>query len=148
MVKSVFFTTFAVVCAVIAIFVTNNQLWCRHWFVLVTFGQFPGLKTYGPSCDNAPFMPFEKSTRFSKHKHCFNETGGIYWYDANRNLTMTKQILLKAVEDHCPVLIARPFHDDKCFQRLEEFAAKNPDFNVRQKDNVDELMDGLTLFPK
>ncbi len=146
--KSFIKTTLALCFALVAILVALDPIFWRHWFVLVTFGKFPGLKTYGPSCDTTPIMSLEKSTRFSTHKHCFNETGGIYWYDAAHNETLSQQLLLAAVEKHCPILVYRPFKDDKCFERLQYLGDKYPDLDVRVKTNVDELMDGLRLFPE
>ncbi len=148
MMKLSFKTILGGLCALVAILVALDPIFWRHWFVLLTFGQFPGLKTYGPSCDATSVPSLEKSARFTKHKHCFNETGGMFWYDAAHNESLTKEILLKAVEKHCPVLVSHPFKDDKCFERLESFAEQNSDFELRVRENFDDVMDNSKSFPE
>jgi hypothetical protein len=145
---SLIISTFAVVCALVAIIIANNALIIRHWLVLVTFGKFSPIKTYGRSCESTPILDIKKSTRFTTHRHCFNATGDFFWHDAKHNETTMKAILLQAVADHCPILIHRPFKDHKCYERLRRFGKSNPNLLLRAKVNTDEFMDGGDVFPK
>ena len=146
--SNLFFSFFVAILSVCAVYVSwNNAILSKHLVILLTLGQVPGLKTAGPDCDSVVVPESRKSTRFGKHAHCFNSTGGFYWYNAHHNEDITKMILLKALNDRCPVLVHQPFKDDQCKTRLAQFANANPDYEVRVKENVDSVMDEGLLFP-
>jgi hypothetical protein len=134
----------AVVAGVVALIVSRNSLNLRHWAVLLTFGKFPGLKTYEATCDTTPVY---ESNRFTKYKHCFDEEGKIFAVDANHNEAVMRETLLKAVKDRCPVLVYKPFNDHKCYERLHEVAVNDKNLQVRVKENIPLLMHNDSWFP-
>lgn len=139
----------AVLVAFLAYLASQNPLLARHYFVMVTFGKFPGVQTYGPSCDDVPIQNPHLSTRYTKHRHCFNETGQLFWHDVNRNESATKEIINRAIQERCPVLVFRPFRDHQCLQRLKNLGEVDSNATtIRVKQNSDRLMDGCTEFPK
>lgn len=134
--KNILLGIFGLLSIVVAYFIAKNPLLARHYLTLISFGKYlPGFETYGDSCDTTPKYSKDVSTRFTKHKHCFDANGNIKTIDVHHNETLMKEVLLAHSNARCPVVIRKPFKDHKCFERLTELANKNPELNVRVKES-------------
>lgn len=115
-----------------------DNILVRHFFFLISLGKIPGFKILSKECISEkklhPFVP----------SPCL-EHGHFSRVNVGHNETLFREILSQAMTKRCPVVIEKPFRDNKCFERLKVLG-QDPSYQVRYKDNYDWLYSHRDLW--